>query len=213
MIREEKPDRLSARIAELRAGLAGIEPEALAWRTGSEFLDEGQDPAFHLSLWGRRVTLPFPGLIARDSESESELSAFSQALLLYYFSTCDGEPAAGRWIAFSELPDGRFYNQAFQGYTGKVLVQEFGDDLVSFEQAAAASGGSKMQMGDLAFMFQALPNVPLLVVYWLGDEDFPPSCQILFDAAVSHCLPTDACAILGSSLVQRLIRVNSERIL
>jgi hypothetical protein len=42
------------------------------------------------------------------------------------------------------------------------------------------------------------------VVTWEGDEDFPSTYQILFDAAVSHHLPTDACAILGSILTHRL---------
>jgi hypothetical protein len=210
LLREEKPDLLSRRIAELRAGLAGIDPASLARRTGSVYVDAGEESAFHLAFWGRQVNLSFPGFVARDVENRSDLPVLNQALLLYYFSSCDGEPAAGRWISYSELPDGRFYNQAFQGYTGMKLVQAFGDDLDAFCRAAGALGGLKTQMGDVAFAFQALPNVPLLAVYWLGDEDFPPSCQILFDAAVSHHLPTDACAILGSGLAHRLIRQKDE---
>jgi hypothetical protein len=211
LLTKEKPDQLSRRIAELRAGLADQDPEALARRSGSVLLAAGQETAFHLSLWDRAICLPFPGLVAREVESGSEISTPNQALLLYYFYTCDGQPAAGRWIAFSELPDGRFYNQAFQGYTGQKLVQAFGSDLESFDLAGRTLGGLHWSLGDSAFAFQALPNVPLLAVYWLGDEDFPPSCQILFDAAVSHHLPTDACAILGSSLVQKLIRAMLER--
>jgi hypothetical protein len=43
-------------------------------------------------------------------------------------------------------------------------------------------------------------------VYWQGDEDFPSTCQLLFDASVSRCLPTDACAVLGSALTRMLIK-------
>jgi hypothetical protein len=210
LLKIEKPDQLSIRVAELRANLAGLDPSALAWRTGSDFTAGDPGSAFHLSLWGRPVILGFPELIARDEESGSELTVLNQALLLYYFSTCDGEPDFGRWIAFSELPDGRFYNQAFQSYTGQHLVRVFGDDLDSFNRAAEALGGSRTDLGDSAYRFQALPNVPLLVAYWLGDEDFPASSQILFDAAISHHLPTDACAILGSSLAQKLIRLKTK---
>jgi len=46
----------------------------------------------------------------------------------------------------------------------------------------------------------------LLAVYWQGDEDFPSTCQVLFDASASHYLPTDAYAILGSTLTRRLIK-------
>ena len=44
-----------------------------------------------------------------------------------------------------------------------------------------------------------------MVTYWLGDEDFPSSCKILFDESASHYLPIDGCAILGSMLVRRLL--------
>jgi len=60
-------------------------------------------------------------------------------------------------------------------------------------------------LGDAAYEFQVLPMVSLLVVTWQGDEEFNSTYQILFDAAVSHHLPTDACAILGSNLTNRLI--------
>lgn len=66
-------------------------------------------------------------------------------------------------------------------------------------------------MGDAAYLFQVLPLVSLLAVTWLGDEEMPPAYQILFDANVSHHLPTDVCAILGSMLTERLIRSVEEK--
>jgi hypothetical protein len=127
------------------------------------------------------------------------------ALLLYYFSVADGAPLSDRWISFSELPDGKFYNQAFQGYTGQRLVQVFKNNRQSFELAAARQDGRRLSHGDVGFMFQALPRIPLMVAYWQGDEDFPSNFQILFDASASHYLPTDAYAILGSTLTRRLV--------
>jgi hypothetical protein len=159
-----------------------------------------------LSFWGRPVRIAYPEWIAYPEGGEQPLSAFDQALLLYYLTTADGEPLNQGWISFSDLPDGRFYNQAFQGYTGKELALAFRDDRAAFEEAAQTLGGVRYSLGDAAYAFQALPRVPILAVYWLGDEDFPSSCQVLFDAAASHYLPTDAYAILGSTLTRRLIK-------
>jgi len=58
-------------------------------------------------------------------------------------------------------------------------------------------------------VFQALPRVPLMLTYWLGDEDFPSSCKVLFDESASHYFPIDACAILGSMLTGRVIRAKN----
>ncbi|MFZ5820924.1 MAG: DUF3786 domain-containing protein, partial [Chloroflexota bacterium] len=60
--------------------------------------------------------------------------------------------------------------------------------------------------GDVAYAFQALPRLPLLVNFWCGDEDFPSTCKILFDKSLSHYLPTDVAAILGGMLARRLAR-------
>ncbi len=149
------------------------------------------------------------GVPSQPSSAEAaanQANPLEQAFLLYYLSTADGAPLTGKWISFSELQDGRFYIQAFQGYTGQELARAFEDDRFAFEQAAQALGGVPHPLGDAAYIFQALPNAPLLAVYWQGDEDFPASCQILFDAAANHYLPTDAYAILGSFLTRMLIR-------
>jgi hypothetical protein len=133
------------------------------------------------------------------------LNLASQALLIYHLAMTDGAPAAWKFMAFSELPDGKFYAQAFQGYTGEELRRHFADDHLRFDRAALRVGGKHYPLGDAAYDFQLLPRVALLVVYWRGDEEFPPSYQVLFDAAAAHHLPTDCCAIAGSMLTRRLI--------
>jgi len=191
---------------ELRLHLEGIEPAVLAERTGSEL--DGSE--FRLHLWGKPVRLVMPEFTALDAATRQPLRPDQQMLLLYYFSTADGTPETGQWISFADLPGGRFYNQAFQGYTGHELVKAFGPDQATFERAAAILDGRHYPLGDSAFLFHALPRVALLVIFWQGEDsedtvDFPPAYQILFDSSANHYLPTDACAILGSSLTRRLI--------
>ncbi len=201
-------DQLAGQVEKLRTTLQDVDPFILAKRTGSTYHSSGTLAGeFHLSLWECPIVLRFPELRAWEAESGKELATYLQALLLYYFTTCDGSPNSGRWISFSELPEGRFYTQAFQGYTGKVIAQAFKNDLQAFTQVAESLAGRRVYfLGDLAYAFKVLPLISLSVVYWRGDEEMQPTCQILFDASVSHHLPTDACAVLGSNLTQRLIK-------
>ena len=203
--------RLAPRMNELRLRLKGIDPAVLAERTGSDYGGiEHRSDEFHLHLWGKPVCLALPEFTALDAVTRQPLRPDQEMLLLYYFSTADGTVETGQWISFADLPGGRFYNQAFQGYTGHELVKAFGPDQDGFERAAASLDGCPYPLGDAAFLFHALPRVALLVIFWQGEDsedtvDFPPSYQILFDSSASHYLPTDACAILGSSLTRRLI--------
>lgn len=204
------PKYFEIHIQELRKQLQPSDPFLLASHTGARFEQStAGEGFFRLRVLQNSYRLSFPDFVARLEETGEQAPLNLQALLLYYFHTSDGAPLSGRWISFSELPDGRFYNQAFQGYTGKEVSRLFQNDLAAFEQRASQEGGEPFRAsqspGDVAYRFQALPNTPLLLAYWLGDEDFPASCQVLFDASAPHYLPTDAYAILGSMLTHRLV--------
>jgi len=96
--------------------IQGSWPFILAQSSSSS--NSGQSE-FHLAFWDRPIRLTYPAFTAHPGPGEEELPSFQLAMLLYYFSTADGSPLEYSWISFSELPDGRFYNQAFQGYTGR----------------------------------------------------------------------------------------------
>ncbi|HFQ93020.1 MAG TPA: DUF3786 domain-containing protein [Anaerolineae bacterium] len=201
----DSPDLLAEEVDRLREALRLRNPIILAGLTGTQYEEaEPGQGLFRLPFWGREIVIPFPELIAQDEGGEP-LGTLDQALLAYYFSTSDGTPETGRWLGFSELPNGRFYTAAFQGYTGHKLMQTFGDDVDRFANASVKLNGRAESLGSRAFSFAVLPHVSLLVVCWLGDEDFLTSYRVLFDTAVSHHLPTDGCAILGSTLTRRLI--------
>jgi hypothetical protein len=196
------------------------DPQGLADRTAAEWIPfsassaAGIDPPlqkgeFRLPVWGQLVRLTYPGLIASYLDTGQELGVDLQALLLYHFTHSDGTPLSGQWISFAELPDGRFYNQASQGYPGNELARAFQSKEADFQHAAESLGGLRLPFGDAAFAFRALPRVALLAVLWRGDEDFPTSFKILFDASAGRHLTTDLCAILGSMLTRRIIKAFS----
>ncbi len=163
-----------------------------------------------LALWGAPVVIAYPNLTAVTANDDI-LPAPVQALLLYHFNFSDGAPPAGRWVSFADLPGGRMYAQAFQGYSGNELARAFDPDVEQFRRACMAAGGQPVAVGDAAFAFSALPRVPLLVTYWLGDEDFPSSCKVLFDETATRHLPIDVCAIFGSMLASRVKKHSGKR--
>ncbi|MFN2189325.1 MAG: DUF3786 domain-containing protein [Candidatus Promineifilaceae bacterium] len=210
------PSQLAQRVEDMKARLGSLNPELLADRIGAVYapVEEGAG-IFTLVYWGREVTLSYPEFVCIDAESGRELGLIDQAMLAYYLVTTDGTPLAGQWIAFSQLPDGTFYTQAFQGYTGGELAKAFGDEVDRFAQLGTAVAGNIPSTddapGDKALAFQVLPNVRLLASCWLGDEDFPTSYRILFDAAAGRHLTTDAYAIMGSMLTKKIIKGSESR--
>ena len=199
-------EQLARRVNELRSTLRGQDPGLVAVRSSASYLTLGPGRGeLHLPFWEHTCILRWPELTGCN-DRDDPLPDFQLAMLLYYLVTADGTPLSGRWVSFADLPDGRMYNAAFQGYSGDEIAKTFGLDLDGFMTACEIAGGKSMDVGSASFIFQPLPHVPLMLTYWQGDEDFPSSCKVLFDESASHYLPIDACAILGSTLTGRVIR-------
>jgi len=199
-------DRFARRNNELREQISKIDPQQLAMKTETIYKPENDTKGrFEFTYWHKKVFFSYPDFILYDQDSQKEFPEKEQAMILYYFNTANGTALSEDWISFSELPDGMFYNQAFLSYTGKKLVQHFQNDKAGFERAALSLSGHAYPLGNASFIFKVLPRISLLVVHWLGDDDFPPSFQVLFNAAAQHYMVTDGYAILGSILCGRLI--------
>jgi hypothetical protein len=201
-----EPDIKNSIIEKMRATVKRIDPQKLSNNTGAAFHSTKKHLGeFDLDFFRESLIITYPDFNIRYVNNNEAVQEHIQTLLLYYFTTADGTPPESKWVALSELPDGGFYNQAYQGYSGNRLVKAFVNDLESFRSSALSSGGIAESLGDLSFSFQALPNVKLLAVYWKGDEEFSPTAKVLFDSSACHYLPTDLCAFLGSTLTKKLI--------
>jgi hypothetical protein len=202
----QSPPGFSRRAGELRSELLSIPPGLLSTRTGSNyFARDTQSGEFHFQMYDKEVVGKYPDFIF-FSKTGVELPEFQQLLLLYYFATADGTIQTGKFVSFADLPGGRMYAQAFQSYSGHEVEKVFVENLAAFKTACERENGQQVEIADAAYIFYVFPKVSAQIVYWLGDEDFPSTCNILFDSAATHFLPIDACAIVGSHLAQRVIK-------
>ena len=200
---EEWFDRLASVVEEARTGLQAIKPGKLILRSGCE---QDGDGNYRLTFFEREYVISADSFGVRQADSDKEQPSFIQSLILTYLITADGTTPSSRWIGFRELPDGMFYVQAFQGYTGGRLVRELEDSIEAFCRAAEALGGEPLAIGDAGYTFTVFPRVHMALVYWEGDDEFPSQARVLFEDTSSHYMPTDGLAILGSQLVGRLLK-------
>ena len=196
-------DRLIPVIEEARTTLCRIKPGKLVLRSGCEQDQEGN---FCLAFFWREYVISADDFTVRRADTGEEQSSFIQSLILTYLTTADGTTPSSRWVGFRDLPDGMFYVQAFQGYTGGRLVRELGGGIEVFRRAAESLGGEPLEIGDAGYVFTVLPRVHLGLVYWEGDEEFPSQARVLFEDTAAHYMPTDGLAILGSQLVGRMLK-------
>lgn len=199
-------EKMIAQVATLKEELRKGDPLKYAANTGAEFANG----VFRIKFYGEPYLISFPDFDVRREATGQVCGLNRTAMFLYYLKTADGAPLAGKWIAFRDLPGGMFYHQAYQGYSGDRLAKAIDNRIGVFERAAKNLNGIKLDLGDAAFAFDALPRVKVAAVYYAADEDFPASANVLFDESASHYLPTDALAGVGSALVDRLTGAESK---
>lgn len=184
----------------LRDGLRLRDPAKLARCAAARF--DGQ--ALWIAYWGADLRLDWPALEATHSGQPA--SVFDTAMLLYYLTAATGAPPADRWVGYRDLPGGKFYERAFQGYSGDRLAKAFGDRPAELDAAARRLGGSSLPgLAEYAFAFQPLPRIRLAGLLWPSDDEFPARASVLFDAAACDYMTIDGLALLGGGLAGRLI--------
>lgn len=194
-------DNLVPMVEEAKAALRQMNPADIAWRSGARL----EKDRLHLEMVFQPYEIDVETFAIQQADGKEPFSFF-QALILVYLQTADGAPSADRWISFRELPHGTFYHQAFQGYAPNRLTKRWGNDLEGFVVACCALDGDPLEFGDACFAFKVMPRIPVTVVYWLGDEDFPSRASVLFDANAHHYMVTDGLAILGNQLVGKILK-------
>ena len=211
MLQQAKPtpglqqwlDRLAPVVEEAQARLRLVKPGKLALRSGCQRDEAGH---LHLVLFWQEYVVSGDDFTIRRAETGQEPSSFTKSLILTYLVTADGTTPSSRWVSFRELPAGLFYAQAFQGYSGNRLVRELESGIEAFRRACERLGGEPLEIGDAGYAFTILPHVHLALVYWQGDDEFPSQAQVLFEDTAANYMPTDGLAVLGSQLVDRVLK-------
>ena len=159
-----------------------------------------------LTFLSRLCQIKFPDIEVTYQESDEEVPLWSKILILHYLVKSEGLPITGKWINFKQVPSGSIYYPAFVKRSQKPLCDFFSDRLDLLERAAHNLGGEETHYGDRAVMIPALPRVPVVFVFWSGDEEFQSEAHILFDSTVSSYLSTEDVAVLSQQTVFSLIK-------
>lgn len=126
-------------------------------------------------------------------------------LLLHYLLEAKPLGLSGKWIGEKELPGGEVFFRGIHGIPLEPVTALLGRHRDRLRSVAVKLGGTPEPMGDLAFRFQALPRIPLLLVLWEGDEEFEPKMLMRFDSTISsHLERLDAVWVLAGVVSRSL---------
>jgi len=178
----------------------------IAGRTGIEVLE---DHAFRVPFLDRVYRIGFPDFQFVDESNESkDVPIQEQILILHFIAAGVVLGLSGNWIAYREIPGAAFYFSAFTKRAVDPLKKVFGHNLSGFSKTAERLHGTPLDTGDTAYEFRVFPDVPLRLILWAGDDEFPPEASIIFDESIGKILSPEDVAWLSGMLVYRLIALS-----
>ncbi len=179
----------------------------VAKRAGADFaLLENGAAALRLSFFTEPVCFRIgKTLVIEKGQAGTEIPIQEKIILCHYLLHATGNPPAGKIITFRQIPDGHFYDEAFQRRTRDPFLSRFGSNPDLFRTCARSLGATPVAMGDAGMAFQVLPRISIQLILWKGDEELSPQATLLFDNTIQHYLPAEDIAVLSGMLVFRLI--------
>ena len=174
--------------------LAARDPQDVCERAEADY--SPGEGSYTLSVFGRPVVVtPATGTMS-GSSPESELiltkaSYFSRLSILYYLLCARKIPPAGLLVKPSGLRSGHIYLQGSHVLPLDQMAARFGRDADGFVRQAERFGGERRAYGDAGAELRPLPRLPVTLVFWREDDEFPARSELLFDATCEEQAPAD----------------------
>jgi len=124
--------------------------------------------------------------------------------ILTGYAEAEPTPETGELVSFEQLPGGRAYYNTFKKRATQQIERVFAAEPQMLLKAAEIFDATQLKHGDYSVKFYALPLVPIHVILWSSDHEFPTSASILFDSSASNYLSTEQTAALGELSAFRL---------
>lgn len=179
---------------------AALDPQEAAARTGTPF----ENGAFCLTLLGHPYCITHPEFSISGEGGTALKSLPAQTFLMRRL--LEGKQTAGSrdFLTFREMPWGELYIQPFTGRVLQRAAFSFGTRLEAFRAACTAMGGLPLQAGDAGFEFTLLGNYRLRMLLWAGDDEFPPSAQLLYSANFVDAFAAEDRVVAGDLLCNEI---------
>ena len=186
------------------------------WRARFCSMDHGalQRKLPFLEVDDRWVTVPYfnqPCAISRTDgaiTAPAGLKSFSLYDELNIFTMLwysrDNARLTGEWLPFESLRSARPYGPAFRSGNLKPLAATFSGHGDALREALLAFGGRKLPTGDVGYEIDVFPCIPMRVLFWEGDDEFPAQANLLFDRSAPDFIHVESVVTIASAALRHL---------
>lgn len=179
----------------------------IAGRIGGRVRDESGFVVVEIPYFNDTVRISDEGITRQD---HTPLNRWEQVFIYNHMAQGGKALPSGKWKALEEIPNTVSKLVSMRDQVETPLLERFNGRTTELRQAALAVGGKEAgdteRRADLEILFNPLPRVPVLLLFWdeVPGEPFGAKVKLLFDTTVTEHLDIESIIFLSERLRQVL---------
>lgn len=110
---------------------------------------------------------------------------------LWYLISAKDIPLTGRFVKPVNIKDGEMFFRGSHELPLDSVANRYGDDKEAFIKRGEELCAEVLNYGDVSLKLFPMPRIPVAIILWLKDEEFPPRADLLLDSTCELQLPLD----------------------
>lgn len=183
------------------------DPKEIAARLGISY-DEEQK-YFTLKFLGTVYQISWPDFqVSHEADDMGfyplETMTYARTLTIRFLLNGAEASGTGKFKTYREMPWGEVYLRQFDGRCIKRLAFSYGNRIKDFQAIMEHMHCVPVKHGDIAYQLEILPDYLVQMILWEGDDEFPPSSQILFSDNFPISFQAEDMAVMGDVIIGSL---------
>lgn len=183
------------------------DPKEIAARLGISY-DEEQK-YFTLKFLGTVYQISWPDFqVSHEADDMGfyplETMTYARTLTIRFLLNGAEASGTGKFKTYREMPWGEVYLRQFDGRCIKRLAFSYGNRIKDFQAIMEHMHCVPVKHGDIAYQLEIFPDYLVQMILWEGDDEFPPSSQILFSDNFSISFQAEDMAVMGDVIIGSL---------
>lgn len=183
------------------------DPKEIAARLGISY-DEEQK-YFTLKFLGTVYQISWPDFqVSHEADDMGfyplETMTYARTLTIRFLLNGAEASGTGKFRTYREMPWGEVYLRQFDGRCIKRLAFSYGNRIKDFQAIMEHMHCVPVKHGDIAYQLEIFPDYLVQMILWEGDDEFPPSSQILFSDNFPISFQAEDMAVMGDVIIGSL---------
>lgn len=183
--------------------LAKCDPVDICRQTLCKYDDVNKK--YTMSAWGDDYNI-YPSEFKIDciKSGNYDPNELFYLFVIYYLLNFKDIKITKEWISEKDIPGGTTFFRGPHEIPTDLISKRYKNNIKEFRKKCIELGGIELDLADAAYRFEIVPQIPVAVLYWEGDEDFFPEAKILYDKTIVDHLTSDIIFSLAVEVCARI---------